>query len=305
MSDLILHHYPASPFAEKIRLIMGFKQLAWQSVTIPIIMPKPDLTALTGGYRRTPVLQIGADIYCDTALIAEVLEQVAPGPTLYPPACAAQARLLAQWADSTLFWTAIPYVFQPAGIAEFFAGMPPEAAKAFGVDRAAMRAGGSTMSVEEATASLRVYLQRLEQMVLQSGAFLLGDAPSIADFSVYHSIWFIKRAKALSGILQDAPALLTWYERMHAFGHGTHTTLGAVEAIELAARSTPQPVSPASHALLGQTVQVTPSDYALDPVAGELVQVADNQLGLKRHDPRAGTLVVHFPRIAYRLAQAK
>ena len=29
-------------------------------------MPKPNLTALTGGYRKTPVLQIGADIYCNS-----------------------------------------------------------------------------------------------------------------------------------------------------------------------------------------------------------------------------------------------
>ena len=71
MADLILHHYPTSPFAEKVRLVLGYKNLAWKSVVIPQIMPKPDLQALTGGYRKTPVLQIGADIYCDTALIAD------------------------------------------------------------------------------------------------------------------------------------------------------------------------------------------------------------------------------------------
>jgi glutathione S-transferase len=52
-------------------------------------MPKPDLLALTGGYRRTPNLQIGADIYCDTALIARVLDELQPSPTLYPAAGAA------------------------------------------------------------------------------------------------------------------------------------------------------------------------------------------------------------------------
>jgi hypothetical protein len=68
MSELILHHYPTSPFAEKARLLLGFKGLSWRSVHISPVMPKPDLTALTGGYRKTPVLQIGADIYCDTSL---------------------------------------------------------------------------------------------------------------------------------------------------------------------------------------------------------------------------------------------
>jgi len=82
--NLILHHYPTSPFAEKIRLILGFKGLAWKSVLMPPVMPKPDLVALTGGYRRAPVLQIGADVYCDTALIAQVLDRLHPSPALYP-----------------------------------------------------------------------------------------------------------------------------------------------------------------------------------------------------------------------------
>jgi glutathione S-transferase len=84
MDDLILHHYAGSPFAEKVRLMLGFKGLPWRSVTVPAVMPKPDLLALTGGYRRTPNLQIGADIYCDSALVARVLEARQPSPTLLP-----------------------------------------------------------------------------------------------------------------------------------------------------------------------------------------------------------------------------
>ena len=49
MNQLILHHYPNSPFSEKIRLILGFKSLHWTSVHIPAVMPKPDVVALTGG----------------------------------------------------------------------------------------------------------------------------------------------------------------------------------------------------------------------------------------------------------------
>jgi glutathione S-transferase len=84
MSDLILHHYNMSPFAEKVRLILGHKGLAWQSVHIPPVLPKPDVVALTGGYRKTPFLQVGADVYCDTALIARVLEARQPTASLYP-----------------------------------------------------------------------------------------------------------------------------------------------------------------------------------------------------------------------------
>src|ERR1043166_10163486 len=84
MNELILHHYDTSPFSEKIKKILAYKNLAWRAVEQPTIMPKPMLVPLTGGYRRIPVLQIGADVYCDTQLIARVLERLHPRPTMYP-----------------------------------------------------------------------------------------------------------------------------------------------------------------------------------------------------------------------------
>ena len=76
---VILHHFAQSPFSEKIRLIFGLKNIAWTSVLISRIMPRPDLMPMTGGYRRTPVMQIGADIYCDTQCIIRELERRFPG----------------------------------------------------------------------------------------------------------------------------------------------------------------------------------------------------------------------------------
>ena len=51
-SEIILHNYPQSPVAEKVRVALGIKGLSWRSVEIPRLAPKPMLTALTGGYRR-------------------------------------------------------------------------------------------------------------------------------------------------------------------------------------------------------------------------------------------------------------
>ena len=59
----ILHHYERSNFSEKARLLLAVKGLSWRSVEVPSTAPKPDFTPLTGGHRRTPALQIGADIY--------------------------------------------------------------------------------------------------------------------------------------------------------------------------------------------------------------------------------------------------
>jgi glutathione S-transferase len=307
MSDLILHHYSSSPFAEKARLMLGLKGLAWQSVTVPMMLPKPDVVALTGGYRRTPFLQVGADIYCDTALIAEVLEARQPLPSLFPAAVAGQARMLAQWADTDLFWTALPYAMQPAGATALFAGAPPDMLKLFVADRKAMSEGMPQVRGADAGAALTQYLGWLSQMLADGRPWLLGDAPCIADLSVYHPLWFVTRTGPLADILAPHEALRAWMGRVAAIGHGERAgKLDGAEAIELARASRPQPmqVEPGLGFEAGQPVTVTPYDYARDAVAGTLVGLSCRTVTVAREDERAGRVQVHFPRIRYTLKQA-
>jgi glutathione S-transferase len=306
MSDLILHHYAGSPFSEKMRLILGFKGLAWQSVNVPVIMPKPDVVALTGGYRRTPFMQIGADIYCDTALICKEIETRHPAPSLYP-AQAAGAQILAHWADTDLFWAAVPYTMQPAGAAVIFAGHPPEALQAFRADRAAMTAGMNRPSTPDAAAALRVYLGWLEQMLGDGRRFLCADTPSIADFSVAQSIWYIRRAPPVADILEPFPALASWFERVVAIGHGQSERISSEAALERARISSPLPAAVRADQGLeaGTLVQVSATDYASDLIVGELVGLSDERISLRRSDERAGIVHVHFPRIGYALRKAE
>jgi glutathione S-transferase len=305
---LILHHYPGSPFAEKIRLILGFKGLHWSSVIIPNVMPKPDVIALTGGYRKTPILQIGADIYCDTALIADVIEAHAPRPTLYPNEVAGASRILAQWADSTLFWTMIPFTLQPAGLAIMFSGVPPEAQKAFAEDRNVFRANMPRMRVPEATAAFTLYLERLEQQLGQQN-FFFGTAPGIADFSIYHNLWFVMRGGPVAKILESHQALNAWRERMSAFGHGTHQALDSGAAIGIAhaatARSAPGPSVDTHGIAIGERVVVAATDTGTDPIEGALYAATLDRIAIARKDPRAGKVVVHFPRIGFEMRRVK
>lgn len=304
MSDLILHHYGSSPFAEKTRLMLGFKQLAWRSVTVPMILPKPDVVALTGGYRRTPVLQSGADIFCDTALIAEVLEQLRPTPSLFPLALAGQARAVTQWADGDLFWTALPYALQPEGAAALFAGAPPEALKAFVADRKAMSEGVPRLNGADATAALSSYLDWLSAMLEDGRPWLLGEMASIADFSVYHPLWFLTRAGSLANILAPHAALRDWMARVAAVGHGEKAgKLSGEEALAVAREAAPAAVSVTEGLgfAAGDRVTIMPSDYARDAVAGVLVGLDARRVTIAREDERAGRVHVHFPRIKYTL----
>jgi len=303
--SLVLHHYEGSPFSEKIRLILGYKGLDWYGVHIPEIMPKPDVVALTGGYRKTPVLQVGADVYCDTRRIVDLLEQRCPKPSLFPAGEAGTASMLSQWADTTLFWAAIPYTLQPAGIAYALKGLPPETMKAFAVDRASFTAGMLRPSLGDLAAQLKSYLNWLEAHLAGSSDFMAGGQPSVADFSVAQSIWFIRRVPPVAGVLDGHPKLLAWYERVAAFGHGRMQPLGSGAAVALAlssgGRYAETAVAPGQGLEAGTQVTVTPTDYGRDPVAGMLVGLNDSEVVLAREDARAGRVHVHFPRIGFAL----
>jgi len=303
MSELILHHYPGSPFSEKVRLVLGFKGMAWRSVIVPTVLPKPDVMALTGGYRRTPFMQIGADIYCDTALMCRVIDALQPEPPLYPVATAGLADIVAQWADSALFWAAVPYTMQPAGIAHVLKGATPDMLKAFGADRAAMNPNLRRPTLQDGAAAVQTYLARLEHLLSDGRPFLLGALPSIADFSAAQSVWFMRLAPPVASALDAFERLQAWYLRVNAFGQGSFTKLTSQEAIEIAAegRHAPLAFAPEPGLAQGDQVTVTPTDYAHDPVAGNLVGLSRDEVVIARSDDRAGRVLVHFPRIGFQI----
>ena len=306
-AELILHHYQGSPFSEKVRLVLGMKGLAWRSVIVPVMMPKPDVMALTGGYRRTPFLQIGADIYCDSALMCRVIDRLAPQPPLYPPQYAGLADIVAQWADASLFWAAVPFTMQPAGIAHIFAGAPLEFLKAFGGDRAAMTPAMRRAPVADAGSAVDAYAGRLESMLADGRSFLLGEAPCIADFAAAQSIWFMHRAPPIAARLSPHARVAAWYERVAAFGHGESQPMTSAEAIAVAAAGEKVAVRVAAGEpfAAGDAVTVTAADYAHDEVAGTVAGLDGDEVTVARTDPRAGAVHVHFPRIGFHIKAAR
>ncbi len=314
---LHFHHYANSPFAEKIRLIFGYKQLHWHSVNQPAIMPKADLQTLTGGYRRIPVLQVGADIVCDTALICDVLDAIAPAPAWVPPTAKGAARIVAQWADSQLFAAAMAYNFSPAGAAHFFKDTPPEGAKAFADDRKAMRGGAPRMSSGDATAAYRSYLRRIARMLAPhdgvANDFLFGSAPSVADFACYHSLWFTQtRVTPLAVIFDSTPEIAPWMDRMAAIGHGTVHASSASESIAAARMDTATTglfgikngqteAFVNDHGIaLGSKVQINAESFGLESTVGTLIASTRTRVSIEH--PLLGSdgnVRVHFPKVGF------
>jgi glutathione S-transferase len=277
-------------------------------VVIPTIMPKPDVVALTGGYRKTPILQIGADIYCDSALIAKKIDELAPSPSLYPTSQATSVLALSQWCDTFLFQVAVSHVFKPANLAHMF-GNSPETLEAFTKDRAAMRANATTrrLSSLEAMAAMQTFLTDFERQLGAGAKYAVGDTLTVADFSIYHCLWFMRRAPSASKLIDPFGNVVAWMTRIAAFGHGTQHEISSSDAVSLAREAKPLSVAhpqDAGDIRVGDPVEALPTDYGIDATPGTLVNCTLDEFAIRRIDARATDVVVHFPRLNYELRKA-
>jgi glutathione S-transferase len=300
MTDIILHHYDTSPYAEKVRTGLGLKGLAWASVELPQIMPKPNLTALTGGYRKTPVLQIGADIYCDSQLIMRELERRHPTPSFYPAGRGA-ADALAWWAEKTMFLPAVSIAF---------AKRPEVLPKGFLEDRAKFSGRNidpvvMLAAVPNQLDQLRAHFDWLDQTLADGRSFLQGRAVGLSDFAAYHPVWYLRQNfGSAAAPLDGFPRLLSWAERVAAIGHGRRSPMTSEQALDVArtatsiAKASTDAKDPIGRKP-GQVVSVTPDDTGRDPVIGELVTSGIDEIVIRRRDPAIGEVCVHFPRAGF------
>ncbi len=303
MSEIILHHYEMSPFSEKIRRILGYKNMPWRSVDAPMMNPKPLLTPLTGGYRRIPVLQIGADVYCDSAVIAQELERRQPEPSIFPDGCEGAATMLALWADRQFFPASVPLALVASESL-----LPPE----FKADREKMAPQLNfdrlRQALPDARNQVRAFCNLLGKQ-LTAGKFLLGDRFSLADAAAYHVIWFLRGVPDAKPLIRTHAAIVDWYKRLEGMGRGKETPMEADQALAIAKASTPETPEQADPGdpngrKPGDRVTIMPDDYAFDPIAGEIVALSGHEIAIRREDPQVGEIVVHFPRIGYRIVPA-
>jgi len=300
--DIYLHHYPASPFSEKIRLLLGYLNLTWHSVEISSIMPRPLLMPLTGGYRKTPTLQMGANIYCDSAVIATALARLSGDATLFVNF---QAQRVAEWADSSLFRTAVAINFRPEAISGFMGQLSASEVAAFQADRADLTGDTPLVNVpaDAAINACTAYLQQMEHSL--DNSFLTGSTPTIADFCVYHCLWFIAQNPANTAFMAPYAGVQDWMQRMAEFGHGTMTMASAEDALAHAAGT--EPVLPQLDDItlhgcsIGTEVSIIPTDYGKVPVTGRLVGAAADELIIERFDPQAGRLMTNFPNVGFHI----
>ena len=308
-NEVIFHNYPQSPVAEKVRVAFGIKGIAWRSVEIPRLTPKPLLTTLTGGYRRTPVMQIGADIYCDSQCIIRELEQRFPSPTYMPTRDAGLMWCLSRWTDGALFDLAVKIVLGSAGDA-----LPAD----FAQDRGRLYLGenwaeglkAANVQLPHHVAQLRAPLSWLNEMLSDNRPFLLGESPAAIDAQIYHVVWFVRgRWEGGPPMLAEFAHLERWDANVRNLGHGTASDMSPEDAIARAKTlETVTRQGVADHdpqgLKVGDTVTIHPDvDGGEQPVEGKVRMANAHSIAVDRVSDDAGNVCVHFPRAGYRVEQ--
>ncbi len=305
MSEIIFHHYPQSPVAEKVRIVFGIKGLTWRSVIIPRLPPKADLMPLTGGYRQTPVMQIGADVYCDSQCIIRELERRFPHPSLFPGASQGMAWGVSRWTDGPLFNTLVAVVF-----AEPVERLPDQLLS----DRLALYFNAGTTledikaSVRDNLAALRAQFGWMDERLAQR-KFMLGAQAGLPDALAYYLVWFLRgRYRRGPEFLAEFKHLTRWEKDTADLGHGTSLDMTAKDALEVAraAESTAtEGIEPFEVQDLhpGQNVIVTPDNHSAE-ITGTLLALSRDECIISSHHPRVGTIAIHFPRVGYRISRA-
>ncbi len=301
---IILHHYDISPFSEKIRLIFGLKGIGWKSVQIPPVMPKPDLMPLTGGYRKTPVMQVGADIYCDTQLIANELERRFPRPTLFPGGHGLH-RPAAMWADRTWFAVTAGLVFGANCEAipdEFLKDRAEFSGRS--LDREMLRRGVEPLRVQWAA-----YAAWVDEALADGRAFLTGDLCGLADVSAYMNVWFLTKLCPAQAELADLPRLAGWAASMGETGNGAREEISAADALDIAAGAVPQGdeetwADDPAGLRPGDRITVMPDDTGRTPVSGTFMRGDAGRVVLRRRNERVGEVALHVPRAGFLIHKA-
>jgi hypothetical protein len=211
-------------------------------------------------------------------------------------------------ADRPFFQASVAVIFGNLGPADLPPGFAEDRERLSGAkfDFAAMKARGPY-----AREQWRAYADWIERQLTDGRAFLLGDAPSLADLSMFIEIWFVQNAyRASAGLLAEFPGLRAWGSRVRAIGHGRKHDTTSAEALAIGTAATPtteqsEDASEPNGLRPGTRVSVAPDDYGRIPVAGVVVSSSAQHIAIRRRDPVAGEVVVHFPRAGFAVVKAE
>ena len=281
--------------------MLGYAAISWQSSIVPPMPPRPTLDPMLGGYRRIPVAQIGADIFCDTRLIAAEIARIADKPGLSFTTAESEIAKFAENINDTVFMPVVQGANPGKVLRKLVFQYWPWQIAGLLKDRAMV--GKYSKLPRLNGAKRREIVDNFKddlETKLKDSSFLFGETPTIADFAAYHLVWFAGQTRS-GQFLKNKPQASAWELRMSKFGHARHTKINKSQLFETAKNSAPRELSKdeTAGAGIGESVIIEPSDYALDATSGTLVGESNERWIIARESDSFGTLHIHFPKHGY------
>jgi glutathione S-transferase len=303
MSEVILHHYQFSPYSEKIRRMLSYAELDWQSVIHKEMPPRPKLEPLAGGYGRIPVAQIGADVFCDSNLIAEEISQLANKPELSYNQCSTEIKEFIEYVEGKVFFACVLGGGSSELRKKIRKSMTLWDLARFFIDRINMGRKATTDNMIKLGEANKIIIDHLELMESQlKDDFIFGSTPNLADFSCYHSLWFVRDLGEKS-FMNKYPKVCAWMDRVKHLGKSEVSEIDGEQALNIARNSEPRAVD-GEPKKAGKMVEVGPNDYRQNPTEGHLIFEDEQRWVLERTHPKTGSTRIHFPKLNYRLKEA-
>jgi hypothetical protein len=162
-----------------------------------------------------------------------------------------------------------------------------------------------TAAIPQMRDQFRAHLQWIEIQLAEGRSWMSGAKAGLCDVNAYMNIWYVRaHLPNTDQMLAEFGATRAWEMRMRAIGHGRFSEISTSAALDIAANATPltaelsDPCDPNGRKP-GDRVEVVPDDYGKIKVSGEIVALSSQHIAIRRHDPRAGEVVVHFPRAGF------
>ncbi|KAI9850663.1 MAG: hypothetical protein M1838_005308 [Thelocarpon superellum] len=326
--SIVLFNYSFSPYGKRILWYLTLRGIKF-SICVrtsnlaqpqPEWLPRHDISALGLAYRRIPILSIGRDIFFDTRLILDKLEELLPNGRLGAsvPEQRGTEKLLEKWLiDGGIFTRAGQLIPLDTPILR-----EPE----FGKDRADYSGKRTTLQEviqvrPEATADIREAFDLLETTFFADGRtwILSSDQLTLADIHGIWCFWWLHDMKtALPPSLiskQQYPNTFAWIDHFAAAvslattAHGKAPKIDGAEALkQILAADFAEPHVTIDEAdptglKLGQEVEIWPTDTGSNHHdRGRLVGLSLHQVVIECQTTVAGQVVrAHAPRHGFRI----
>lgn len=240
---LELYQFEMSQYAEKVRLMLDYKGLAYRKIEVTPGIGQIDVYRLSG-QRQVPVLKDGNTTIADSTAIAFYLDRQYPDRPLIPTGSYQRGLclMMEEWADESIgiksrkalfggisqdqnFRTAVLPTTTPDLVKTMVGAVPNDILKflGFGV-------GASPDEIKSAQDALKQDLEALS-LILLDKPYLVADYPTLADFAVAGLSMLIKfptgpylnipeslKGKGIPG-LADNPlydSFFNWRDRLYA-----------------------------------------------------------------------------------------